>query len=325
METVRYEDGKVVMIDQTELPNRLEYLELTNYKEVADAIRELKVRGAPAIGVSAAFGLLLAAENGSFSRLREAAQELKKTRPTAVNLFWAIDEVMEAANESDDWETAVRNRAMEIFREDRRINEEIGKNGSEVIEDGDSVLTHCNAGSLATSGKYGTALGVIKKTVERGKDISVFCTETRPVLQGARLTAYELINDVGVDATLIVDSAVGAIMPELDKVVVGADRVVRDGVANKIGTYNIAVLADRHNVDFYVAAPYSTFDKEKTIGEIEIEERNQEEIKQICGCKIAPDEIRAHNPAFDITPAELVKGVITEKEIIELPITRFES
>ncbi|PTD93371.1 S-methyl-5-thioribose-1-phosphate isomerase [archaeon SCG-AAA382B04] len=324
METVRWEDEKVVMIDQSKLPNKLEYLELTDYKEVADVIKNMKVRGAPAIGVSAAFGLLLAAKNGSFNRLKNAADELKKTRPTAVNLFWAIDEVMEAAKNSDDWEEAVREKAFEIFREDREVNRKIGDEGARVLESGDSVLTHCNAGALATSGEYGTALGVIKRAVEKGIDIDVYCTETRPVLQGARLTAYELVNDVGVDATLIADNAVGITIKDLDKVVVGADRVVKDGIANKIGTYNIAVLANRHDVDFYVAAPYSTFDDEKTIDEIEIEERDQDEIKEICGCKIAPDEIRAFNPAFDTTPAELIQGVITEKGIVELPKERFQ-
>lgn len=320
MDTVKYENERVVMIDQTKLPNELDYLELEDYKEVADAIRDLKVRGAPAIGVTAAFGLLLAAENGDFDDLEEAAEEMKKTRPTAVNLFWAIDEVMNAANNSSNWRNSVKKKAEEIFREDRRINKEISKNGANLIDEGESILTHCNAGALATSGQYGTALGVIKRAVEEDKDISVYCTETRPVLQGARLTAYELINDVGADATLIADNAVGTLMKkELDKVVVGADRVVQDGVANKIGTYNIAVLAKEHDVDFYVAAPYSTFDKEKTIDEIQIEERDEKELKEIAGTKIAPDEIKAYNPAFDTTPAELIKGVITEKGIIELP------
>lgn len=319
METVRYEEGKVVMIDQTKLPNELDYLELTDYKEVADAIKNMRVRGAPAIGVSAAFGLLLVANNGSFSDLEEAAEELKKTRPTAVNLFWAIDEVMKAANRSDDWEEAVREKALEIFKEDREINEKISENGSKILENGDFVLTHCNAGALATSGGYGTALGVIKRAVEGNKELNVFCTETRPVLQGARLTAYELVNDIGVDATLIADNAVGLVMKKLDKIIVGADRVVRDGIANKIGTYNIAVLADQHDVDFFVAAPYSSFDSEKTIDEIEIEERDEKEIKQICNCQIAPENIKAYNPAFDTTPAKLIEGVITERGIIDLP------
>ncbi len=320
METVRYEDGKVVMIDQTKLPNELSYLELENYKEVIEAIKEMKVRGAPAIGVSAAFGLLLASEDGDYEKLKKAAKELKETRPTAVNLFWAIEEVMESAKKQGDWKRAVERKAKQIFREDRKTNKKIGEYGADLLEEGDVVLTHCNAGALATSGEYGTALGVIKRAVEKNTELRVFCTETRPVLQGARLTAYELVEDIGVDATLISDNAIGTVMEELDKVVVGADRVVRDGVANKIGTYNIAVLANRHDVDFYVAAPYSTFDDKKTIDEIDIEERSEDEIKEICGCRIAPKNIKAYNPAFDTTPAELIDGVITEKGIVKLPI-----
>ncbi|OUJ19255.1 Methylthioribose-1-phosphate isomerase MtnA, eIF-2B-like [Methanonatronarchaeum thermophilum] len=318
MDTVRFEDDKVLMIDQTKLPNELEYLELESVEEVAIAIEELKVRGAPAIGVSAAFGLLLASKEGDLEVLEEAADRLRRTRPTAVNLFWAIDRVMDVVDRSGDWQKAVEKEAKSIFMEDREINKRMGDNGADLLDDGDTVLTHCNAGALATSGMYGTALGVIKRAVERDIDIDVVCTETRPVLQGARLTSYELTMDIGVDTTLIVDSAVGALMPKIDKVVVGADRVARDGVANKIGTYNIAVLADRHGVEFYVAAPKSTFDEELTIDEIEIEERSETEIKQICGCQIAPNKVKAYNQAFDLTPAELIDGVITEDGVTEL-------
>ncbi|WGI17582.1 S-methyl-5-thioribose-1-phosphate isomerase [Methanonatronarchaeum sp. AMET-Sl] len=318
MDTVSFKDGKVLMIDQTELPNELVFLELENYREVARAIEELKVRGAPAIGVSAAFGLMLASQKGDKKVLEKAAGRLRQTRPTAVNLFWAIDRVLEAAKSSDNWQKAVEEEVQAIYREDREINKKIGDNGANLLSDGDTVLTHCNAGALATSGRYGTALGVIKRAVERDIDIDVVCTETRPVLQGARLTAYELVEDIGVDTTLIVDSAIGALMPEIDKVVVGADRVVQDGVANKIGTYNIAALAERHGTEFYVAAPKSTFDLDITIDEIEIEERNEKEIKEICGCQIAPKKVKAYNQAFDLTPSELIDGVITEKGIEKL-------
>jgi len=318
METVRYEDGKVIMVDQTKLPTKLEYIELETYEEVAESIKNLKVRGAPAIGVSAAFGLLLASRKGNFNILKKAAEDLKETRPTAVNLFWAIEEVMSAARQADDWQDAVEKKAKNIFTEDRNTNYKLSEVGSKILGNGDSVLTHCNAGSLATSGGYGTALGVIKRAVEKGKELHVYCTETRPVMQGARLTSFELVEDIEVDATLIVDSAVGTIMEELDKVIVGADRVVSDGVANKIGTYNIAVLANKHNVDFYVAAPKSTFDMDLNTNEIEIEERSEDEVKKIKNQRIAPEDIKAYNPAFDITPSSLIKGIITEDEIVEL-------
>ncbi|OKY77663.1 MAG: Methylthioribose-1-phosphate isomerase MtnA, eIF-2B-like [Candidatus Methanohalarchaeum thermophilum] len=316
METVRFEKDKLIIIDQTKLPSKKEFIELETYKDVVKAIKNMKVRGAPAIGVTAAFGLVLASKNGDFSYLKKAARELKQTRPTAVNLFWAINEVLDHAKKLDEWEKAVRERAIEIFKNDRKINEKISENGSEVISDGDSVLTHCNAGALATSGIYGTALGVIKRAKEKEKEITVYCTETRPVLQGARLTAYELIEDIEVNTRLIVDNAVGSVMPDLDKVVVGADRVLKDGVANKIGTYQIATLADRHDVDFYVAAPKSTFDLDKSKKDLDIEIRDEKEIKEICGCMITPKNVKAHNPAFDVTPLELIDGIINEEKII---------
>lgn len=321
MDTVRLKDDKVLMIDQTKLPNEHEVLELESYEEVARAIEDMKVRGAPAIGVSAAFALYLASLKGDRDTLDKAAERLKNTRPTAYNLFWAVNRVLDAASldsSQDSWREAVEKEARAIYREDREINRKMGDNGADLLCDGDTVLTHCNAGALATSGAYGTALGVIKRAVERDIDINVICTETRPVLQGSRLTSYELTHDIGVDTTLIVDSAVGTVMPRVDKVVVGADRVALDGVANKIGTYNIAVLADRHDTDFYVAAPKSTFDQDLNIDEIEIEERSQTEVKEVCGCRLAPEKVRAYNPAFDVTPGELIDGVITEEGVIHL-------
>ncbi|HDJ04943.1 MAG TPA: S-methyl-5-thioribose-1-phosphate isomerase, partial [Candidatus Bathyarchaeota archaeon] len=274
MRTIEWRDGVVVTIDQTRLPNEEVFLELKSVQEVASAIKEMKVRGAPLIGVTAAYGLALAAYHSKaktreslLKELEASANVIRATRPTAVNLFWAVDRVLKRAHETVGDHEAVRRAVIEeanrMADEDVEVNRRIGRNGSRLLKDGDTVLTHCNAGSLATV-DYGTALAVIRSAWEEGKRVSVIADETRPKLQGARLTAYELMRD-GIPVTLITDSMVGYVMAEglVDKVIVGADRVVQDAVINKIGTYTVAVLAHEHGVPFYVAAPKSTFDLER--------------------------------------------------------------
>jgi len=314
------------MIDQTKLPNVLEYVTYTDYNQVAEAIRTLVVRGAPAIGVSGAFGLALAALQSDAKEkdelihyLENAKKILFETRPTAINLAWGLEKIMDVAKNADDVDqirTSVIGTAKQMADEDIQINMSMGKNGSELFDDDDTIMTHCNAGALATVG-YGTALGVIRATKESGKNIKVIATETRPVQQGSRLTAFELMHD-GIDVSLIPDTAVGYTMANglVNKIVVGADRILRTGhVYNKIGTYQVATMAKQHNIPFYVAAPLSTFDMKSDPQDIIIEQRKASEVTGIGDKKTAPDGISVINPAFDMTPPELISGIITEKGI----------
>ena len=330
LKTVEWKDNSVIMIDQTKLPNILEYVKYTDYNEIADAIRTLVVRGAPAIGVSGAFGLALAALQSNatkkdelISYLENAKKVLFETRPTAVNLAWGLDKIMEVANNAetvDKIRTDVVETAKKMAQEDIQINMKMGKNGSELFENNDTIMTHCNAGALATVG-YGTALGVIRATKDSGKNIKVIATETRPVQQGSRLTAFELKHD-GIDVSLIPDTAVGYSMANglVNKIVVGADRILRTGhVYNKIGTYQVATMAKQHNIPFYVAAPLSTFDMKSNPEDVVIEQRKGSEVTGVGDKKTAPDDINVINPAFDMTPPELIAGIITEKGVAKSP------
>lgn len=331
--TVSWKNGSVVLIDQTKLPNKLVYVRCKDYREVANAIKKLVVRGAPAIGVTAAFGLALAAQASRAKALPElmtdldtAFKTLRATRPTAINLFWALERVMEKAKRAktvEDAKKAVLDEALKMSEEDVEANRHMGANGAKMFRDGDVVLTHCNAGSLATVA-YGTALGVIRAARESGKRLSVIATETRPVMQGSRLTAFELQHD-GIDVSLIPDTAVGHMMAKsaIKRVIVGADRVLRSGhVFNKIGTYQVAILARRHRVPFYVAAPLSTFDFESSPEEVIIEERSVDEVVKVGKKRIAPKGVRIFNPAFDMTPPELITGIITEKGVLKPPFEK---
>ncbi len=329
--TIAWEGGKLLILDQTRLPQEETYLELDDYGQVADAIRRLSIRGAPAIGVAAAYGLALAARADASSskehllrELRRAAQVLASTRPTAVNLMWAVERILLAAERAPDAPSArdaVLNEAQRIHEEDVEANRRIGRFGAELLPEGVSVLTHCNAGSLATAG-YGTALGVIRAAHEQRKVRHVYHTETRPLLQGARLTAWELLRD-GIPATLIPDSAAGHFLKQrrIGCVIVGADRIAANGdVANKIGTYTLAVLAHENGVPFYVAAPTSTVDLSLASGdEIPIEERSPDEVTGFAGQRVAPEGARAANPAFDVTPNRYVTAIITERGIVREP------
>jgi len=331
MESMRWQGDHLCLLDQTRLPGQIAYLECHDYREVAEAIKRLAVRGAPAIGAAAAYGLALAARQcppGDLDRqrkyLRQAAQELAATRPTAVNLFWALDRVERAAEcctLAEDLAAVVLAEADRILTEDVAVNRAIGRLGADLIPAGASVLTHCNAGALATGG-YGTALGMIRAAHEAGKKIQVYADETRPLLQGARLTAYELMQD-GVPVTLITDNMAAYAMQQglVDLVVVGADRVTAQGdVANKIGTYGLAVLARAHGIPFYVAAPVSTFDLALLDGcDIPIESRDGDEVRQVLGVPVAPPGVPVLNPAFDVTPHQLITAIVTEKGIIRQP------
>lgn len=327
MRTIEWQKGVVVTIDQTKLPGELVYLKMKKCHEAASAIKNMKLRGAPLIGVAAAYGLALTAYHSKAERkedlikeIEQSAKILRKTRPTAVNLFWAIDRIVDKAREASGDAKAVAkvivDEAQRMADEDIETNRKIGEHGSELIDDGDVVLTHCNAGSLATV-DYGTALGVIRAAWEQGKKVSVIATETRPKLQGAKLTAYELKRD-GIPVTLITDSMVGYVMSRqrVDKVFVGADRIVQDAVINKIGTYTIAVLAHEHGIPFYVAAPASTMDLSHTSDEAVIEERNPEEVTHILSQRIAPEGVKAMNPAFDVTPMKYVSAIVTETGVL---------
>ena len=330
LRTVEWKNGRVVMIDQTKLPSKLVFVEYDDYNEVADAIRNLVVRGAPAIGVSGAFGLALASlqsgaetQEGLLADMEVAHKILLETRPTAVNLKWGLDHIMEAARREDTADTireSATRTARQMAEDDIRINRTMGKCGADLLGSGDTVMTHCNAGALATVA-YGTALGVIRAAKESGKDIRVIATETRPVQQGSRLTVFELQHD-GIDVSLIPDTAVGYSMANhlVDKVIVGADRILRTGhVYNKIGTYQVATMAKRHGIPFYVAAPLSTFDMESDPGDVIIEQRGSGEVTQTGGQRTAPEGIKVINPAFDMTPPELISGIITENGIAKPP------
>ena len=335
LEWIGDRQGFLKLIDQTKLPTEIVTIDCRDVETVWEAIKSLRVRGAPAIGIAAAYGVVIGIQSAKqqsadefFERLDQVATYLAESRPTAVNLFWALDRMRRVANENRDsldveqLQDRLLDEAQEIHEEDRRMCHAIGEFGAQLLNDGDSVLTHCNAGGLATS-EYGTALSVFFTAQDQGKSFHVFVDETRPLLQGARLTAWELAQR-GIDATLICDSMAAQVMSEgrVQAVVTGADRIAANGdSANKIGTYSLAVLAKHHGIPFFIAAPSSTFDLSIDSGkQIPIEERASEEITNGFGKQTAPDGIQVYNPAFDVTPANLIKAIITERGIIE-PVT----
>ena len=334
--TIEWRNNRVLMIDQRKLPGEEAYVECAKFEEVAECIRDLVIRGAPAIGIAAAMGMALGATSVSndssyeefAERMKTISEHLALTRPTAVNLFWAIGRMNRLISECkgqkvEKIKELLITEAINIQEEDLRTCMQIGENGSELIKDNSVVLTHCNAGGLATAG-YGTALGVIRSAFRQGKNISVISSETRPVLQGARLTTWELERD-GIPVRLITDSMAGHLKSKgaVDSVVVGADRVASNGdTANKIGTYSLSILAKHHGIPFYVAAPTSTIDNECSSGEdIIIEQRNPEEVTHIDGKRISA-EVNAINPAFDITPADNIECLITEVGLFKKPYTK---
>jgi methylthioribose-1-phosphate isomerase len=337
---LKWDGASLHVLDQTLLPANVQYMVCSRADDVADCISDMKVRGAPAIGAAAAYGMLLAALEAQrelsgdlsasdlVSRLSEAADRLVTTRPTAVNLKWAVERVLSAAREAaesgesgGDVLARAQAEADAIAREDVEMNRRIGQHGASLLGSDVTVLTHCNTGSLATVG-YGTALGVIRAAVAMGRRVRVFAGETRPFLQGSRLTVYELMSE-GIDVTLVVDSAVASLMKQgrIDAAIVGADRITANGdVANKIGTYSIACLARMHGVPFYVAAPTSTVDLSLTVpDEIPIEERSAEEVTHVAGKRVAPAGAKVFNPAFDVTPSCLVSAIITEHGVLRPP------
>jgi methylthioribose-1-phosphate isomerase len=325
--TIEWRKGTVVTIDQTKLPDEETRIIIKNCGEMAEAIRSMRIRGAPLLGVAAAFALALTAFGSKaknkeelIGELEEAADTIRRTRPTAVNLFWALDRILNKAKalpgNRDALADFVVEEAKKIADEDAAANRAIGKYGAKLIHDGDVILTHCNAGALATV-EYGTALGVIRAAWEQGKRIKVITAETRPLLQGARLSAYELKKE-GIPVTLITDNMVGYLMYKkmVNEVLVGADRIVRDAVINKVGTFTVAVLAREHKVPFYVAAPSSTFDLVHNSRQVVIEERKQEEVTYIGSKRITIEGVNVLNPAFDITPLKYVTAIISEKGIL---------
>ena len=331
IETIEWTPAGVVMIDQTRLPREEIFVTCRSYVEVADAIRSMVIRGAPAIGVAAAMGVALGAlQSKDLEKdMPIICDTLAKTRPTAVNLFWAIDRMSKLYRSMRGQDSAaIRERlvseAQKVREEDIAINKAIGRNGAALVPDGKTVLTHCNAGALATAG-FGTALGVIRAAVELGKKIDVFADETRPFLQGARLTAWELQRD-GIETTLITDNMAGHFLKSgrIGCVVVGADRIAANGdVANKIGTYGVAVLAKENHVPFYVAAPISTLDLTLESGDqIPIEERASKEVTHVGGIHVAPEGIKVANPAFDVTPNRYVSAIITERGVAKTPYSK---
>jgi len=332
LRTIEWLDGKIRILDQSQLPREQTFADLDNYHDVVLAIKKMRVRGAPAIGVAVAYGIALGAssiktanKDEFLAQLNQVMQAFAASRPTAVNLFQAINRMKKAARGDGvaEMKKSLINEAKRIHQEEVAATKQLSQLGAELIQDGFTVLTHCNAGPLATAG-YGTALGVIKAAQEQGKKVSVFVTETRPLLQGARLTTWELMQE-GIPVTLITDSMAGYFMRrgEIDCVIVGADRIAANGyTANKIGTYTLAVLANAHGIPFYVAAPTTTIDLSLTSGyQIPIEERSPEEVTHIQGVPIAPAGVRAANPAFDITPSQYITAIITEKGIIREPYT----
>jgi methylthioribose-1-phosphate isomerase len=331
LEPVRWKNGALEAIDQTRLPGRLVYVRMRTLDQVCSAIRAMKVRGAPLIGVVGGYGLVLAAmkiKDGDLSQarsqLRKSADSLIATRPTGVNLRWAVERVFKASSQAGSAGSLgyeMLKEADMILREELDAAHNIGRFGSALIEDGDTVLTHCNAGSLATAG-YGTALAVVRSAVEDGKNVSVIATETRPLLQGSRLTAFELSRDA-IPVRVICDSAAAQLMAQgvVDKVVVGADRILGSGhVTNKIGTLPIALAAKFYGVPFYVAAPVSTLDLVTDVSRVVIEERDQREVLSIGGRRFSPRNVGALNPAFDITPPELVTCVVTDRGVVGQPL-----
>ncbi|NLB23410.1 MAG: S-methyl-5-thioribose-1-phosphate isomerase, partial [Clostridium sp.] len=335
IDTLEYTNGTLWIVDQTKLPTQLVQVELTSVEDCWDAIKQLKVRGAPAIGIAAAYGAYIGAKQIETKDLSNFLHEFKMvrdylatSRPTAVNLFWALDRMGKCADENAHKPVgeilgALEKEAVQIHAEDEEVCRKIGNEGQAILKDGMTVLTHCNAGRLATA-KYGTALAPIYVAQEKGLNIKVFADETRPLNQGSRLTTYELM-DAGIDVTLITDSMAAMVMKQgsIDLVMVGTDRIAANGdVANKIGTYGLALLAKAHQIPFYVAGPISTIDLETATGEdIPIEERAGEEITHAFGLQTAPDQVKVYNPALDITPNELVTGIITEKGILRPPYT----
>jgi methylthioribose-1-phosphate isomerase len=331
MQTLSWESGHLYLLDQTRLPLDEIYVEIGCYREVAEAIRLMRVRGAPALGCVAAYGMVLAAQEFQgcsgpefLARLNIAADELIATRPTAVNIAWAVrrmQAVIADVRDPADALDRLQLEATEIQEEDVRNNREMGRLGAALLPDDCTVLTHCNAGALATAG-YGTALGVIRAAVEAGKTVRVFADETRPLLQGARLTAWELMRD-GISTTLIADTMAGYFMRrnQITCAVVGADRIAANGdIANKIGTYQVAVLAHENGIPFYVAAPFSTVDLSAPDGDsIEIEERSPNEVTSFAGTRTAPEGVTVRNPAFDVTPNRYVSAIITERGIVREP------
>ncbi len=333
VKTIEWNGNSVRMIDQTLLPLELKYLDLTDVEALAHAIRILQVRGAPAIGVAASMGLVLGlmphtglGSEAFFGKLSEVKDSLASTRPTAVNLFWALDRMERVALENrgkanEEILGILKAESQYILKEDRMMCRRIGEFTEPLIQDGYTLMTHCNAGGLATS-ELGTALSGIYVATEMGKKVSVYSCETRPLLQGARLTSWELM-EAGIDVTLICDSMAGHVMRTkgVNMVIVGADRIVRNGdVANKIGTYSLAIVSEKHGVPFYVAAPRSTIDTNIMSGEeIPIEERDPVEVTEGFGKRTAPEGVKVFNPAFDMTPASLIKGIITDKGILSPP------
>lgn len=333
IQTLEWTDKGVRFIDQTKLPTEEVYVTCTTHEQVADVIRNMVVRGAPAIGVAAAMGIALGVKNsqaetaGDLKRDFDAICEvIGKTRPTAVNLFWAIRRMQEEferirSHPIPQIKQRLVEEARRMHAEDIAANQAMGRHGATLIPSSGGVLTHCNAGALATAG-YGTALGVIRAAVDQGKKIHVYADETRPFLQGSRLTAWELMKD-GIPTTVISDNMAGAMMKQgkIGAIVVGADRIAANGdVANKIGTYTVAVLAKEHNIPFYVAAPISTVDLACPDGsKIPIEQRNEKEVTHIAGRQMVPDGVGVENPAFDVTPAKYVAAIITERGIAKAP------
>lgn len=335
VKTIEWENDTLILIDCTKLPVEETYIQCKQYSTLCKAIKILSVRGAPAIGVSAAYGVVLAAIEAQkktdskeeyIDFVKKAIKELASTRPTAVNLFWALDRMnkkfdsLKELSESEIKEELLK-EAHKIFDNDIECNKAMGKYGNEVVPEGTSILTHCNAGALATAG-YGTALGVIRAAHEAGKNIEVYADETRPLLQGARLTAWELVKE-GIPATLITDNMAGYTMKlgKIDMVIFGADRITVNGdVANKIGSYSVSVLAKEHGIPVYAAAPLSTIDLNLIDGdEIPIEERDKNEVRQLFGAQTAPEDVNTFNPAFDVTPHRYIAGIITEVGVLRPP------
>ncbi|MBN1465523.1 S-methyl-5-thioribose-1-phosphate isomerase [candidate division KSB1 bacterium] len=333
MQAVSWLDGKVRLLDQTKLPEELILLEISDYRHIITSINNLTVRGAPAIGIAAAFGVVLAiwgadeSDRADFLRnVNKAIDELKATRPTAKNLFWALEKMRTAMSKNlnrplRQVKEAMLNEAKAILQDDIERCRKIGDFGQELLPFRCTVLTHCNAGALATGG-HGTALGIVRSAIDKGKKIKVFVDETRPLLQGARLTTFELTED-DIDVTLITDNTAAYAMKKglIDVVVVGADRIARNGdVANKIGTYGLSILAKEHKIPFIVAAPLSTFDPDLASGaDIPIEERDGDEVRRIGSLQIAPEEVAVYNPAFDITPHNFISAIVSEKGIARFP------
>lgn len=329
VETIAWKNGRIRYIDQTILPHKVKFIECRDIGRLWQAIKKLEIRGAPAIGIAGALGVALAAKNSHaktsrqlLEEIRRASKYLASSRPTAVNLFWALDRMHTLARKGSGLSAAclkelMLKEAQRVIAEDKKNCRKMARFGASLIKSGDSILTHCNAGGLATA-NYGTALGVIFEAKRQKKRIRVFADETRPLLQGSRLTTWELMHE-GIDTVLICDNMAASLMAKgkIDKIFVGADRIARNGdAANKIGTYNLAVLAQYHKIPFYVVAPFSTFDLSIRSGrQIPIEERNGNEVRNIRGVAIAPKNVKVYNPAFDVTPAKLITALVTEKGI----------